>query len=55
MPLCGRCLRIEENVKLKEDTKLEQGKDEAKERSFEIVNALDLIIKKKENKSTTTN
>jgi hypothetical protein len=53
MPICGKCLRMEENVRIKDDVKLKQAIDQAKERPFEIVNALDLIIKDKENTSTT--
>lgn len=45
MPVCGKCLRIEENVSIKEDVSLEQGIEEAKERPFEFFSAYDLLKK----------
>lgn len=49
MPVCGKCLRIEENVSIKEDVPLEKGVKEAIERPFEFFNAYDLY-KKRETK-----
>jgi hypothetical protein len=43
MPICGRCLRVEEKVGIRADVPLEQGVKEAIERPFEIVSAFDLL------------
>ena len=43
MPVCGRCLRLEEKVGIKKDVQLKQGIKEAIEQPFEIVNAFDLL------------
>ena len=45
MPVCGKCLRLEENVSIKEDIPLEQGIEEALGRPFEFFNAYDLCNK----------
>jgi hypothetical protein len=42
MPVCGKCLRIEENVSIKEDTPLKEGIEKAIGRPFEFFNAYDL-------------
>jgi len=49
MPICGKCLRIEDKVSFKEDIPLEQGIKEivADERPLEIVNALELLNSKR--------
>lgn len=47
MPICGKCLRIEDKVALKEDIPLEQGIKEAVERPLEIVNAFEILKKEK--------
>jgi hypothetical protein len=46
MPVCGKCLRLEENVSIKEDIPLEQGIEEAIGRPFELFNAYDLYNRK---------
>jgi hypothetical protein len=43
MPICGRCLRVEEKVGIREDVALEQGIKEATEQPFGIVSAFDLL------------
>ena len=43
MPICGKCLRVEEKVGIREDISLEQGVKEAIEQPFEIVNAFDVL------------
>ena len=47
MPICGKCLRLEENVSIKEDVPLEQSIKDAIERPFELTNAFDLLNKRK--------
>ena len=47
MPICGKCLRLEENVSIKEDVPLERGIKDAIERPFELANAFDLLNKDK--------
>lgn len=47
MPICGRCLRLEENVSIKDDVPLEQGIKDAIERPFELASAFDLLNKDK--------
>lgn len=42
MPVCGKCLRIEKNVSIKEDIPLEQGIEEAIGQPFDFFNAYDL-------------
>lgn len=48
MPVCGKCLRIEEQVSIKEDVPLEQAIAEAANRPLEISNAFDLFDINKE-------
>ncbi len=43
MPICGKCLRIEEKVGIREDVTIEQGIKEATETPFEIASAFDLL------------
>jgi hypothetical protein len=43
MPIFGKCLRLEENVSIKEDVPLEQGIKDAIERPFELASAFDLL------------
>jgi hypothetical protein len=43
MPICGRCLRVEEKVGIREDVPLEQGIKEATRQPFGIVSAFDLL------------
>jgi hypothetical protein len=43
MPICGRCLRIEEKVGIREDVLLEQGVKEATKQPFEIASAFELL------------
>jgi hypothetical protein len=43
MPICGRCLRIEEKVGIREDVALEQGVKEAIEQPFGFVSAFELL------------
>jgi hypothetical protein len=45
MPICGRCLRVEEKVGNRADIALEQGVKEAIEQPFEIVSAFDLLTR----------
>lgn len=47
MPICGKCLRLEDSASIKEDVPLEQGIREAIEKPFEFVNALDLFNREK--------
>jgi len=47
MPICGKCLRFDDSVSIKEDVPLEQGIREAIERPFEFANALDLFNREK--------
>jgi hypothetical protein len=43
MPVCGRCLKVEEKVSIQEDISLEQGiKDAISKQPFEIISAFDL-------------
>jgi hypothetical protein len=46
MPICGKCLRLEENVSIKEDIPLEQGIKAAIKRPFAIVSAFELLDKR---------
>ena len=50
MPICGKCLRIEERASFKEDIPLEQGIKEivAVGRPLEIVNAFEMLKNKRE-------
>jgi hypothetical protein len=48
MPICGKCLRLEENESVKEDVPLEQGIKEAIERPFELANAFDLLNRERD-------
>jgi hypothetical protein len=47
MPICGRCLRIEDDWSSKEDVPLEKGIREAIERPFEIASAFELLRREK--------
>jgi hypothetical protein len=51
MPICGRCLRFEDKVGIKEDIPLEQGIEQAIERPLEIIAAFELHEKMKRDKS----
>ncbi len=46
MPICGKCLRMEERVAFKEDIPLEQGIKEAVEQPLEIVAAFEFLNNK---------
>jgi len=48
MPICGKCLRFEDKVSIKDDIPLEQGIKEAVDRPLEIVSALELLKNKGE-------
>lgn len=48
VPICGKCLRLEENASIKKDVPLEQGIKEAIERPFELANAFDLLNREKD-------
>jgi hypothetical protein len=48
MPICGKCLRLEENENVKKDVPLEQGIKEAIERPFELANAFDLLNRERD-------
>lgn len=50
MPICGKCLRLEENASIRKDVPLEQGIREAIERPFELANAFDLLNREKDSK-----
>lgn len=54
MPICGRCLRIEENVSIKDDVPLEKGIREAIEMPFEIASAFDLLHREKDDSEGET-
>ncbi|ALI37146.1 hypothetical protein NMY3_02959 [Candidatus Nitrosocosmicus oleophilus] len=54
MPICGRCLRIEEDVSTKEDVPLEKGIKEAIERPFEIASAFELLRRDKDDSEGKT-
>ncbi len=48
IPVCGKCLRLEEHITLKEDIPLEQGIEDATiNRSLEILRAFELNREKK--------
>ncbi len=53
MPICGKCLRIEDEVSIKEDVPLEQGIKDAIERPFELASAFDLLNKRKKDSGDT--
>ncbi len=53
MPICGSCLRIEDNVSIKEDIPLEQGIKTAIERPFEITSAFNLLKNENYDKTIT--
>jgi hypothetical protein len=55
MPVCGKCLRLEENVSIKEDIPLEQGIKNAIKRPFAIVTAFELLKNKNDDTTTTAN
>ena len=50
MPICGKCLRLEEDASIKEDVPLKQGIKEAIERPFELANAFDLLNRERDAK-----
>jgi hypothetical protein len=47
MPICGKCLRFEDKVGIKEDIQLEQGIEQAIERPLEIINAFEMFNTKR--------
>src|SRR3954464_12023524 len=47
MPICGKCLRFEDKVGIKEDMPLEQGIKEAVDRPLEIVTAFEMLNNKR--------
>lgn len=49
MPLCGKCLRIEDRISIKEDIPLKQGIDEiaVNDRPLEIASALEMLNNKR--------
>jgi hypothetical protein len=51
MPICGRCLRVEEKVGIRADVLLEQGIKEATEQQFGIVSAFELLTKESDSGS----
>ena len=46
MPICGKCLRFEDKVGIKEDIPLEEGIKEAAQRPLEIASALEMLNNK---------
>jgi hypothetical protein len=55
MPICGKCLRFEEKVGIKEDVPLEQGIKEAAERPLEIVTAFEMLNSKRKEDEVDSN
>ena len=55
MPICGKCLRFEEKVGIKEDVPLEQGIKEAVDRPLEIVSAFEMLHSKRMNEDDVYN
>ncbi len=53
MPICGKCLRLEENVSIKEDVPLNEGIKAAIEKPFAIVTAFELLKNENDDKTTT--
>lgn len=48
MPICGKCMRLEDQVSIKEDVTLENGINNAKELSFKLPTAFELHVRNKE-------